>query len=56
MSAYPLEKVIRLWAAGKITKKQAIGQILQLMQGLQKRLGELERRESERRRRERGVS
>ncbi len=45
MSAYPLEKVIQLWKAGKLTPEQAIGQILLLLQGLQKRLDELERRE-----------
>ncbi len=50
MSAYPLSKVIELWKAGKLTEEQAIGQILLLLQGLQKRLDELERRESEKRR------
>jgi hypothetical protein len=50
MSAHPLNKVIELWRAGKLTEEQAIGQMLLLLQGLQKRLDELERRESEKRR------
>ncbi len=55
MSAYPLKDVIKLWGAEKLTQEQAIGQILLLLQGLQKRLDELERRESERRRGDEGV-
>jgi len=48
MSAYPLEDVIHRWDVGKLTQEQVIGQILLLLQGLDERLGELERRELER--------
>jgi hypothetical protein len=44
MSAYKLEKVIRLWDVGKLTTEQAIGQILQLIKERDKRLQELEGR------------
>jgi hypothetical protein len=45
MSAYPLKDVIKFWEVGKLTQEQMIGQILLLLQGLQQRLDELERRE-----------
>ena len=54
MSAYSLEKVIHLWDVGKLTQEQVIGQILMLLQELHERLGELERREVERRREGKG--
>jgi len=44
MSAYPLEEVIHRWDVGKLTQEQAIGQSLLLLQGLQERLEEVERR------------
>ncbi len=50
MSAHPLGKVIELWEVGKLTEEQVIGQILLLLQGLQKRLDELESREWARKR------
>jgi hypothetical protein len=56
MSAYPIKEIIKLWKAGKITQEQAIGQILLLLQEAQKRLDELENRESERRRRDEEVN
>ena len=42
MGTYPLETIIREWKNGKLTSEQAIGQVLLLIQGLQKRLAELE--------------
>jgi hypothetical protein len=45
MSTYGLKGVIELWAAGKLTNEQAIGQILQLLEIVEQRLNELERRE-----------
>jgi hypothetical protein len=51
MSAYKLKDVIHLWNVGKLTEEQVIGQILMLLLGVYERLGELERRESERGRR-----
>jgi hypothetical protein len=44
MSAYKLADVIQMWAVGKLTTEQAIGQILQLIQERDKRLQELEDR------------
>jgi hypothetical protein len=44
MGNYPLETIIREWARGNLTKEQAIGQILLLIQKLQKRVQETEAR------------
>ena len=44
MSAYPLEEVILRYKTNKLTEEQAIGQCLLLLQGLQERLEEVERR------------
>ena len=44
MSAYPLEEVILRYKTAKLTEEQAIGQCLLLLQGLQERLEEVERR------------
>lgn len=44
MSAYPFDELLRLWAQGKLTTEQAVGQILQHVQELQKRVGQLEQR------------
>ena len=44
VGTYPLETIIREWKNGKLTSEQAIGQVLLLIQGLQKRLAELEGR------------
>jgi len=44
MSAYKLEELLQLWAAGKVSVEQAIGQILQLIRERDERLRELERR------------
>ena len=44
MGTYPLETIIREWSRGNLTKEQAIGQILLLVQKLQKRVREVEAR------------
>jgi hypothetical protein len=41
---YPLKKVLDLWAQGSLTVKQAIGQIIQHLLALEKRVKALERR------------
>lgn len=46
MSAYDLERLLKLWAAEKLTAEQAIGQILQQMQQLSARVGQLERQQA----------
>jgi hypothetical protein len=42
MGTYSLETIIREWAKEKLTAEQVIGQILLLLQEMQKRLSELE--------------
>ncbi len=49
MGTYGLEGVMIRWAAGKLTNEQAIGQILQLLEIIEQRLNELERRQRARR-------
>jgi hypothetical protein len=44
MSTYGLEEVIRRWERGGLTVEQAIGQILLLLQDIEERLRELERK------------
>lgn len=44
MSTYGLEEVLRRWERGTLTVDQAIGQILQLLQIIEERLRELERK------------
>ncbi len=55
MSAHPLKDVIKLWEVEKLTQEQVIGQILLLLQEIHKRLGDLERRQSESRRADEGA-
>lgn len=43
MGTYGLDGVILAWKSGSITTEQAVGQILQLLKGLEERLVELER-------------
>jgi hypothetical protein len=50
MGTYGLQGVIKAWELGKITTEQAVGQILLLLLELNQRVGELERRQSKRRR------
>ena len=45
MGTYGLEGVMIRWEAGKLTNEQAIGQILQLLEIVERRLNQLERRE-----------
>ncbi len=54
MSTYGLENVIRMWGAGQLTPKQTIGQMLQLICDMDKRIKELERDKERRDRGERG--
>ncbi len=42
MSMYPLQKVRNLWAQGALTVQQAIGQIIQHLLALEKRVKALE--------------
>ena len=44
MGTYGLQEVIRRWERGKLTTEQAIGQILLLLQELERRVRELEQR------------
>jgi ribosomal protein L16/L10AE len=44
MGTYGLEGVLLAWKQGSLTSEQAVGQILQLIQQLEKRVAELERR------------
>ncbi|MBI4772310.1 MAG: hypothetical protein HY784_18275 [Chloroflexi bacterium] len=43
MGTYGMEGVLRAWRTGSLTTEQAVGQILQLLQALEKRVRELER-------------
>jgi hypothetical protein len=45
MGTYGLEGVMVRWKAGKLTDEQAIGQMLQLLEIMEQRLNELERRQ-----------
>lgn len=44
MAAYSLDELMKRWTADKLTTEQAIGQLLQQVQLLSDRVGELERR------------
>jgi len=44
MSTYGLDEVIRRWGRSTLTVEQAIGQILLLLQAIEERLRELERK------------
>jgi hypothetical protein len=46
MGTYGLEGVIQAWEMEKITTEQAIGQILQLILGVEGRLRDLEHRQN----------
>jgi hypothetical protein len=43
MGTYGLKGVLSAWTLGSLTTEQAIGQILQLLEELDQRIGELER-------------
>ncbi len=45
MGTYGLKGVLTMWEAGKLTNEQAIGQILQLLEIVERRLNQLERRQ-----------
>jgi len=42
MGTYSLEGILLAWKTEKLTTEQAIGQILQLLQDLERRVGTLE--------------
>lgn len=44
MGVYGLDEVIKRWEKGELTADQAIGQVLQLIQNLSRRMGDLEQR------------
>ena len=44
MGTYGLRSVIQMWELEKLTTEQAVGQILQLIAEMEKRVGDLERR------------
>ncbi len=44
MGAYSLDEIMKRWRKGELTADQAIGQILQLLQTVSQRVGNLERR------------
>ena len=44
MGTYSLDEIIKRWRRGELTAEQAIGQILQMIQGLSQRVGNLENR------------
>ena len=43
MGTYGLEGVLREWQTGNLTTEQAVGQILLLLQDLERRVAELEK-------------
>ena len=45
MGTYGLQGVMIRWEAGKLSNEQAIGQMLQLLEIIERRLCELERRQ-----------
>jgi hypothetical protein len=49
MGTYGLKGVLSMWEAGKLTNEQAIGQMLQLLEIIELRLNDLERRQREQR-------
>jgi len=44
MGTYSLEELLRRWFTHEITVEQAVGQILQVLQEIERRLKELENR------------
>ena len=46
MGTYGLRSVIQMWELEQLTTEQAVGQILQLIAEIEKRVGDLERRYS----------
>jgi hypothetical protein len=54
MNALKLEDVVKEWETEKLTTEQAIGRLLRLLQALEERLGEVEKRLVELERRARG--
>jgi hypothetical protein len=44
MGTYNLDEIMKRWHKGELTAEQAIGQILQMLQTLNQRVGNLEKR------------
>ena len=44
MGSYSMDEIMKRWQMGTITTEQAVGQILQLLQKLSQRVGNLEKR------------
>lgn len=44
MGAYSLDEIMKRWRKGELTAEQAVGQILQMIQNLSQRVGNLEHR------------
>jgi hypothetical protein len=44
MGTYSLEHIIQEWGKGKLTEEQVVGQILLIIQGIQKQLALVESR------------
>lgn len=44
MGTYTIEEVVKRWRRGEVTSEQAIGQLLQIVGELNRRLGALEKR------------
>lgn len=54
MGTYSLDEIIKRWRQGELTAEQAIGQILQMIQSLSQRVGNLENRLETQRKRPEG--
>ncbi len=52
MSSYTLNQLIKMWTKEEISTEQAVGQVLLQMQTLSTRIGTLEKRNLEQRRKE----
>jgi len=44
MGTYSLDEIMKRWRKGELTAEQAIGQILQIIQSLSQRVGNIEHR------------
>jgi len=44
MGTYSLEHIVQEWGKGKLTEEQVVGQILLIMEGIQKQLALVENR------------
>ena len=56
MGMYSLDEVMKRWRKGELTAEQAIGQVLQMIQNLSQRVGNLEHRVEAQRKQSEGKS